>query len=99
MNERAFGDGYDEVGASATMPALSPAMGPVTTSPERMLLEAKQRDDLVRRFQEYLASGAAVAAVRTAPRDVRLAPERDDAGATVASLHMDLCFVDEAWHQ
>jgi len=63
-----------------------------------MVAEREQRRDIPIRAQPDVAASAAVTAVRTAPWHVRLASERDTAGATVAALHVALREVDEAGH-
>jgi hypothetical protein len=73
-------------------------MSAVAGPPVRVLGEAEQRDHLVGRFQEQVTARASVTAVRSALRHIRLAPKRDGAGAAIASLDMNLCFVDKAGH-
>ena len=64
----------------------------------RMIAEREQRRDVAVRAQPDVAAPAAVAAVGTALRHVRLAPERDAARAAVATLHVALRGIDEAGH-
>ena len=62
----------------------------------RVVAEREQRRDVAARLQPHVAAPAAVAAVGTATRHVRLAPERDTARAAVATLHVALRDIDEA---
>src|SRR5665213_2403827 len=47
------------------------------------------------RLDHQIAAAAAIAAVRTAELDEFLAPERDDAGAAVAALEINLGLIEE----
>ena len=63
-----------------------------------VVAEREQRRHVVVGDQPHVATRAAVAAVGTAPGHVRLTPERDAAGAAVATAHVERALVDEPGH-
>ena len=88
----------DEIGAGRAVLLLARPVRARLRLAVRMVPEREQRGDVAGRVQPDVAAVAAVAAVGTALRHVRLAPERDDAGAAVAGLHVQLRHVDELGH-
>ena len=87
-HDRALGHVDDEVGAALAVLLLARAVRSRARLAVRMVAEREQRRDVAVRPQPDVAAAAAVAAVGTALRDVRLAPERDTARAAVATLHV-----------
>ena len=72
------------------VPLVGPAVG--------MVAEGEQRGHVAVGDQPDVAALAAVAAVGPALGHVRLAAERDAAGAAVAAPHVELALVDESGH-
>ncbi len=65
----------------------------------RMVPEREERRDVAIRPQDDVAALAAVASVRSAAGNVRLAAERHRPGAAVPTPHVDLRLVDELTHE
>ena len=90
VHDRAFGHVDDEIVAAHAVLLLARAVGSRRRLAVRMVAEREQRRDVAVRAQPHVAALAAVAAVGSALRHVRLAPERDATGAAVAALHVAL---------
>ncbi len=98
VDHRALGNVDDQVVAAHAVLLLAGAVRARTGLAVRMVAEREQRRDVAVGLQPDVAAPAAVAAVGTATRHVRLPPERDAAGAAVAAFHVALRHVDEAGH-
>ena len=92
---RPLGDGDGEVLAAGPVALLARAVGARGRLAVRVVAEGEERGDVPVGPQPDVAALAAVAAVGTAARDVRLAPERHAAGSAVAAAHVQLRLVDE----
>jgi len=77
---------------------LSRPMRPVACAPEGMVFETEQRCLVLVRNEPHVATPPAVAAIGSTSRDVRLAPKRDGARATISRPRVQLRFVDEPGH-
>src|SRR5260370_32705546 len=64
-----------------------------------MVPEREERRDVAIGAQDDVAALAAVAAVRSAAGNVRLAAERHGPGAAVPTPHVDLRLVDKLTHE
>ena len=97
-HDRALGHRDHRVGAAGPVAALALPVDAVVGPPMRMVAKREQRRDVAIGHEPDVAAVAAVAAVRAALRDVRLAAERDAARAAVTAVHMQVALVDEARH-
>ena len=94
-HDRAFRDRDHEVVTGCAVTLLPRAVRARRCPAVRVVAEREQRGDVAIGDQVHVPSGATVAAVGTALGCVRLAPERDDAGSSVAAAHVHLDLVDE----
>ena len=99
VDDRALGHVDDEIVAAHAVLLLARAVRARGRLAVRVIAEREQRGDVAARPQPDVATPAAVAAVGTAPRHVRLAAERDTARAAVATFQVALRYVDEAGHR
>ena len=86
-------------GTRGSGPAFARTVGTGGGAAVRMVPEREERRDVAIRPQDDVAALAAVASVRSAAGNVRLAAERHRPGATVPTPHVDLRLVDELTHE
>ncbi len=91
-----LGNGDDEIAAALAVLLGAGAVGTALALAVGMVTEREQRGDVAVGCDPDVAALAAVAAVGPPARHVRLASERDRSRAAVATLHVQLGFVDEA---
>ena len=87
-----------DVLASASVSALALAVRTVSGSTKRVVAKRQEGRHVVVGDEHDIAAVAAVAAVWASTFDVRLAPERDAAGAAITTFDVNVAFVDEAGH-
>ena len=80
------------------MPVATGAMTTVVAFAMRMIAKGKKRRDIAIGNKPDRPAVATIAAVRTTLGDVRFTPERNTAGAAVATLDVDVALIDEVGH-
>ena len=99
LDDGADGHLHDGVVAAGTVLLLAGAVCPAVGLAVGVVTERQQRRHVAIRHEPDVAAVAAVAAVGAAPVDVRLAPERHAAGATIAALDVEATLVHEVRHR
>ncbi len=97
-HDGSLGNVDGEIGAPLAVQLLTLAVGPRPGLAMRMVAEREQRGDVAVRAQPDRAAVPSVAAVGSALRHVRLAPERHTARAAVTTLDVALRGIDESRH-
>jgi hypothetical protein len=95
LDHRSLGNGHDELHAPRAVAFPAGTVLPVLALAVRMIAKRQQRGRVAIGEQDYVAAIPAVAAIGAALRDVGLTPERDRSRAAVATLEVDLDFVNE----
>ena len=93
-----LGDVHREIGAGLAVALVPGTVSPRRTAAVRMVAEREERRNVAVGLEPDVAAGAAIATVGSALGRVRLTPERDAAGAAVATAHIQLRFVDKVRH-
>ena len=96
-NLRADRHPHCHVGALAPGAVGALAMHSASRDMQRIVTKVQQRVQRLVRFQPHVATAATFATGGTTAGNKLLAPKRSDSVATMASLHLDFCAINEHW--